>query len=200
MNAKSSSDDVQELWQMQPEHTPKFALDDVRQAAKVAARRLFWSNAIAWFGTPIVMSGFGFYIWHFKEAGVKVGSIGVILALLYALIQHHRWASPGSRLKDVGSTGCAVTLLQELERIAYYNNHSWRLWRGPLFASLVFFLVAISFDSWARAMAPWSWLLTGSMAVLYLGTALHRARAHARRIAPFNEGVEALRKLIEDRS
>ncbi|HEY4213760.1 MAG TPA: hypothetical protein VGM84_19940 [Steroidobacteraceae bacterium] len=200
MNARLPSDDVQELWQMQPGHAPQIGLDEVRGVARLAGRKLLWMNALAYLGTAITMAAFAFYIWHFKEVGVKVGSVGVILALLYVLFQHRKWVSPGALLEDVGSTGSVVTLLREFERIAYYNNHSWRLWRAPLYASIVFFLLAISFESWALAMAPWSWVLHGCVALVVLGLTLRQARSHARHIKPFNDGIEALRNLLEHRA
>lgn len=196
MNAQPSADRLQELWQTQPAQTPPFTVDDIRRVAEVSGKRIFWMNALEYAGAVFAICAFSFYIWHFKEAGVKVGSIGVILAVLYVLFQRRRWLRPGKLLKDAGRTGCAVTLLRELEHIEYYNRHLWKLYHGPLYGAIVFFLICVSFETWALAMAPWSWLLHGSFALLLLALTLRATRAHAKRIEAFSQGVEALRKLL----
>jgi hypothetical protein len=162
----------------------------------VAGKKLLWASALEYFGAVFAISAFGFYIWHFKEAGVKVGSVGVILAVLYAVFQRHRWLRPRKLLLDVGQTGCAVTLLREFERIEYYSKHLWKLYHGPLYGAFVFFLVAVSTESWALAMAPWSWLFLGSFALLALALTLRATRSHARRMETFDQGVEELRKML----
>lgn len=80
-----------------------------------------------------------------------------------------RWLRLGKLLLDIGQTGSQSALLRELKRIDYYNTHLWKVYYDPLYGTGVFFLIAVSFESWAFAMTPWSWLLHASFALLLLG-------------------------------
>jgi CDP-diglyceride synthetase len=107
---------------------------------------------------------FGYYIWHFHEWFLRIGSGLVIAGAAYMMFQLHRRGSATSAPADLGLTTGLDFYRKELERQRTLLSGVWRWCLGPFVPGLAVITLGAAITN--PAHSPRAWLFAGSYAVV----------------------------------
>jgi hypothetical protein len=107
---------------------------------------------------------FGYYILHFHEWFMRIGSGLVIAGAVYVVFQLYRRGSAASAPAELGLTTGLDFYRKELERQRVLLNSVWRWYLGPFVPGLAVITLGAAITNPARS--PYAWLFAGSYAVV----------------------------------
>jgi hypothetical protein len=164
MPNEPSSNDVRRLWHDQGEEPVKLSPDEIRSRAQGHRRRILRRNSTEYVAAAFVVAIFGYYIWHFHEWFLRIGSALVIAGAVYMVFQLHRRGSAASAPADLGLTTGLAFYRQELERQRALLDSVWRWYLGPFIPGLAVITLGAAITN--PAHSPYAWVFAGSYAAV----------------------------------
>jgi hypothetical protein len=140
------------------------SLDEIRRKAQRFSRKIRRRNGREYVAAVFVVAIFGYYIWHYNEWFMRIGSGLVIAGTAYMVFQLHRRGSAASAPADLGLTTGLGFYRKELERQHALLNSVWRWYMGPFVPGLAVITLGAAFTKPGRS--PHAWMFAGSYAVV----------------------------------
>ena len=140
------------------------SLDDIRRKAQKFDRTIRRRNGREYIAAAFVVAIFGYYIWHFHEWFLRIGSGLVIAGAVYMVWQLHRRGSAASEAADLGLTTGLAFYRKELERQHALLSSVWRWYLGPFVPGLAVITLGAAIAN--PAHSPYAWMFAGSYAVV----------------------------------
>lgn len=162
MPYEAPPNDIRKLWHDQGEEPVKMSLDDIRKKAQKVERTIRRRNGIEYVAAAFVVAIFGYYIWHFHEWFMRIGSGLVIAGAAYMVFQLHRRGSAASAPADLGLTTGLDFYRKELERQRALLSSVWRWYPGPFVPGLAVITLGAAIAN--PAHSPYAWIFAGSYA------------------------------------
>ena len=156
------SNDIRKLWHDQGEEPVKMSLDDIRRKAQRHGRTIRRRNGIEYVAAAFASAIFGYYILHFHEWFLRIGSGLVIAGAAYMVFQLHRRGSAASAPADLGLTSGLDFYRKELERQRALLSSVWRWYLGPFVPGLAVITLGAAIAN--PAHSPYAWMFAGSYA------------------------------------
>jgi hypothetical protein len=157
-------DDIRKLWHDQGEEPVKMSLDEIRRKAQQHRRKILRRNGREYVAAAFVVAIFGYYIWHFHEWFMRIGSGLVIAGAVYVVFQLHRRGSAASAPADLGLTTGLDFYRKQLERQHALLSSVWRWYLGPFIPGLAVITLGAAISNLARS--PYAWMFAGSYAAV----------------------------------
>lgn len=164
MPNEAPPNDIRKLWHEQREEAFKMSLDEIRRKAQRHGRTIRRRNGREYVAAAFVVTVFGYYIWHYNEWFMRIGSGLVIAGAVYMVFQLHRRGSGSSAPADLGMTTGLDFYRKELERQRALLSGVWRWYLGPFVPGLAVITLGAAITNPARS--PHSWMFAGSYAVV----------------------------------
>jgi hypothetical protein len=164
MPNEPSPNDIGKFWRDQREEPVKMSLDEIRGKAQRHRRKILRRNGREYVAAAFVVAMFGYYIWHFHEWFLRIGSGLVIAGAVYVVFQLHTRGSAANAPADLGLTTGLDFYRKELERQRVLLNSVWRWYLGPFVPGLAVITLGAAITNPARS--PYAWLFAGSYAVV----------------------------------
>jgi hypothetical protein len=162
MPSEPPPNDIRKLWHDQGEEPVKVSLDEIRRKAQRHGRTIRRRNGIEYVAAAFVVAIFGYYIWHFHEWFMRIGSGLVIAGAVYVVFQLHRRGSAASAPADLGLTTGLDFYRKELERQHALLSSVWRWYLGPFVPGLAVITLGAAISN--PAHSPYEWMFAGSYA------------------------------------
>ncbi len=156
--------DIRKLWHDQGEESVKMSLDEIRRKAQRHEGTIRRRNGREYVAAAFVVAIFGYYIWHFHEWFMRIGSGLVIAGAVYMVFQLHRRGSAASAPADLGLTTGLDFYRNELERQRALLGSVWRWYLGPLVPGLAVIPLGAAIAN--PAHSPYAWVFAGAYAVV----------------------------------
>ena len=164
MPNEPSPNDIRKLWHDQGEEPVKMSLDEIRRKAQGHRRKILRRNGREYVAAAFVVAIFGYYIGHFHEWFMRVGSGLVIAGAVYVVFQLHTRGSAANAPADLGLTTGLDFYRNELKRQHALLNSVWRWYLGPFVPGLAVITLGAAITNPARS--PYAWVFAGSYAVV----------------------------------
>ena len=156
--------DIRKLWHDQGEEPVKMSVDEIRRRAQKHGRTIRRRNGIEYAAAAFAAAIFGYYIWHFHEWFLRIGSGLVIAGAAYMVFQLHRRGSAESAPADLGLTTGLDFYRKELERQRALLDSVWRWYLGPFVPGLAVITLGAAITNPSRS--PYAWVFAASYAVV----------------------------------
>ncbi len=156
--------DIKKLWHEQGEEPVKMSLDEIRRKAQQHRRKILRRNSREYVAAAFVVAIFGYYIGHFHEWFMRIGSGLVIAGAVYVVFQLHRRGSAASAPADLGLTTGLDFYRKQLERQHALLSSVWRWYLGPFIPGLAVITLGAAITNSARS--PYAWMFAGSYAAV----------------------------------
>jgi Flp pilus assembly protein TadB len=182
--------DIGKLWHDQGEEPVKMSLDEIRRKAQRHGRTVRRRNGREYVAAAFVVAIFGYYIWHYHEWFMRIGSGLVIAGAVYMVFQLHRRGSAASAPADLGRTTGLDFYRKELERQRALLSSVWRWYLGPFVPGLAVITLGAAITN--PSHSPHAWLFTGSYAVVMALAFWLVARLNQRGAARLQRQIEEL--------
>jgi len=162
MSSEPPPNDIRKLWHDQGEEPIKMSVDEIRRKAQKFDRKIRRRNGREYIAAAFVVAIFGYYIRHFHEWFLRIGSGLVIVGAVYMVLQLHRRGSAASEAADLGLTTGLAFYRKELERQRALLSSVWRWYLGPFVPGLTVITLGAAITNPARS--PYAWTFAGSYA------------------------------------
>jgi hypothetical protein len=156
--------DIGKLWRDQREEPVKMSLDEIRGKAQRFSRKIRHRNGREYVAAVFVVAIFGYYIWHYSDWFMRIGSGLVIAGAVYMVFQLHRRGSAASAPADLGLTTGLGFYRKELERQHALLRSVWRWYLGPFTPGLAVITLGAAITH--PSHSPYAWVFTGAYAVV----------------------------------
>jgi hypothetical protein len=144
--------DLKSLWMHQDVSRAPLSLDQLRKRAGLLEKKIRQRNMLEYVAVAIVVLVFAGYAIFLSDPIVKLGSVMIIVGVLYVAWQLNRRASPGK--VDPGATAATAIAFRraELHRQHQALSKIWLWYLGPMLPGLVVFILGP-----ALLQPPQSW-------------------------------------------
>ena len=156
--------DVRKLWHDQGGEPVKMSPNEIRRKAQRLGRTIRRRNGIEYVASAFVVAIFGYYILHFHEWFLRIGSGLVIAGAAYMVFQLHRRGSAASAPADLGLTTGLAFYRMELERQRALLSGVWRWYLGPFVPGLAVITLGAAIANPAHSV--YAWTFAGSYAAV----------------------------------
>jgi purine-cytosine permease-like protein len=134
-------DDVRNVWQSQKAEDLQLSLEEIRKKARKFHGQIGRRNLREYIAVVVVVLGYGFYVFHYHDFLMRLGSILTITGALYVAYQLHRKGSAKTLPEDCGFECCVDFHRRELERQRDALRSVWWWYLGPLVPGLAVFTI-----------------------------------------------------------
>ncbi|MCU1233502.1 MAG: hypothetical protein JWP63_1469 [Candidatus Solibacter sp.] len=131
------NDDPMKIWQEQPVEGTAISMDEIRRRAGRFEYRIRSRNKREYLGAAIVAIMFTFYLFHFSDWAIRVGSLLVLAGTAYVVAQLYRRSSPLALPGELGLTGSVEFYRRELVRQRDLLRSVWSWYLAPLVPGLL---------------------------------------------------------------
>lgn len=132
MSPNNSPDDLQNLWQSQPNEPLSFSAEEIRRASGKFARRISRRNLREYAAGALVIPAFIYFLIHFDVFLLRLGSALIIAGVLVVLAQIHKRASAKTLPQEIDAKSCIEFHRSELARQRDLLLSVWKWYLLPL--------------------------------------------------------------------
>jgi len=143
MTSDNSPNDLRNLWQSQQPEAFTLRVEELRKAADRFTRKIYWRNAREYGAAAIVTAGYGYYIYRFDNALVRIGSALVIAAALWVAFRLYKKGGPRKMPEEMDAESCIDFRRSELERQRDLLSTVWTWYLLPFTPGLTMFLLGL---------------------------------------------------------
>ncbi len=151
MNSDNSPHDLRNLWQSQGSESFSMSVEELRKAANKFTRKIFWRNSREYAAAIIVVGAYGYYIYRFHSALLRLGSALIIAAAIWVSYWIHRKGSPTAMTAEMDAQSCIDFHRSELVRQRDLLSTIWTWYLLPFTPGLALFLLGQQLSTLAKA-------------------------------------------------
>ncbi|MES1198726.1 MAG: hypothetical protein ABUS48_01955 [Pseudomonadota bacterium] len=161
--------DPKSLWMHQDVSGAPLSLDKLRERSSWLEKKIRQRNLLEYIAAAIVVPVFTGYALFLPNPMVKLGSVMIVVGVLYVMWQLHRRASPGKVDPSAAAASAIAFHRAELERQHQALSKIWRWYLGPMLPGLLVFILGPALihppHSWFSV-----WMGLGVCGLVFVGT------------------------------
>ena len=178
MTGPPNDRDLQALWQSQSPDRSAITLNEIRQMAQRLEHRVAWRNGREYIVAAIVVAVFGWQMFKFPSALLRIGAGLIIAAVIAVVYMLHLWGTAQTLPSDLALTSALEFHRAQLEKQRDLLRSVWWWYLLPFVPGVVVMVIGRALAQPERMAQIIAWSV--GMIVIMVGGYVLNQRAAAR--------------------